>query len=74
MRHWIPSLLLALALLAGCAKGLPKAATPETEYDFGDVPVTADMSQAELKEFVIKNEGTANLQLGQVQIKTIEGC
>jgi hypothetical protein len=68
------ALLLALAVLAGCSKGTPKVVTNETEHDFGDVPTTSDMSQAELKEFVIANDGTGDLRLSNIQVQTLEGC
>lgn len=74
MKRAVLLLVVALALLAGCSKGAPKAVTNETEHDFGDVPVTDDMSQAELKEFVIANDGTADLRLSNVQVQTLEGC
>lgn len=68
-------LLAALALLAaGCSKGSPKAVTPETSHDFGDVPVVSDMQDARVKEFVIMNDGTADLRLRDVQVKLLEGC
>lgn len=67
-------LVVALALLAGCSKGAPKAVTGENEHDFGDVPVSNDMSQAKLKEFVIANDGTADLRLSSVQVEVREGC
>jgi len=62
-------------LLAGCTvAGKPKAVTPDTKVDFGDVPVVADMNQAKKKEFVIWNEGTAALKLSDVKVKLLEGC
>ncbi|MFZ5827532.1 MAG: hypothetical protein ACOY94_24785 [Bacillota bacterium] len=67
--------LLALALLvAGCSKGTPKAVTPVTSHDFGDVPVVTDMRDAKIKEFMIINDGTADLKLRDVQVKVLEGC
>jgi len=71
MRRLALVFLLTLAVLAGCAKGAPKAVTPETEFDFGDVPVT---SEVRVKEFVISNDGTADLKLGQAKVETLEGC
>lgn len=38
------------------------------------MPVVTDMRDAKLKTFVIKNEGTANLKLRNVEVKLIEGC
>lgn len=69
-------LLLAggLLLLAGCAKGEPKAVMPESKYDFGNVPIVTDMSQAKTKEFFIKNEGKGDLKLSNVQVKLLQGC
>jgi len=67
--------LVALAgLLAGCGGAPPKAVTPETWFDFGDVPVTNDMAAARNKDFVIKNEGTGDLKLSDIQVKLLEGC
>lgn len=78
--------LLALAagtlVVAGCASSGapssspdgPKAVTPVTSHDFGNVPVTDDMSKAVKKEFVIKNEGTSDLKLSNLQVKLLEGC
>jgi uncharacterized protein YcfL len=71
------TLLLGAFLLAGCSAAggkAPKAVIPEDSVDFGDVPVVSDMNQAKTKTFVIKNEGTGNLQLSDLQVKTLEGC
>jgi hypothetical protein len=68
------ALCLVIAVLAACARGAPEAVVPETEHDFGDVPVATDRSQARVKEFAIRNEGTADLKLRDIQIKTLEGC
>lgn len=73
---------LAAALLAGCATGrggtnagaAPRAVTPVTRYDFGDVPVTTDMNDARLKQFVIQNQGGANLELGVPEVRLLDGC
>lgn len=65
--------LLAVAVV-GCTAGTPKAVVPQTRHDFGDVPVVADMSKVRVKEFVIKNEGSGNLKLSDIQVKTLEGC
>ncbi len=79
-------LMLALAgaalVLAGCgssgapggAPEGPKAVTPTTSHDFGDVPVTEDMSKAVKTEFVIKNEGSGDLKLSNLQVKLLQGC
>lgn len=74
MKRAMLLLVVALALLAGCSKGTPRAITDETEHDFGDVPVTTDMSQVRSKEFVIANDGTADLRLSNIQVKLLEGC
>ncbi len=69
---------LALAvLLAGCSSAGgdgPRAVVPETEVDFGDVPVLTDMSDARRKVFTIRNEGTKTLKLLDGDIKVLEGC
>lgn len=74
MRKAALGLLLGAALLAGCTAGRPQVVAPETSYDFGKVPVITDRSQVLTKEFVIRNEGNAPLKLGEVQVKTLEGC
>lgn len=68
--------LVALLGLAGCAGGggAPKAATPVTTHDFGDVPVSSDPKETRTKEFVIQNAGTADLKLSNLQVKLLEGC
>ena len=67
---------LLAVVLAGCAGvgGTPKAVSPETKVDFGDVPVTNNMNEAKSKEFVIRNEGTGNLKLSDLQVKLLQGC
>ncbi len=65
---------LTLVLVAGCGGAPPKAVTPETWFDFGDVPVVTDMAGTRYKEFAIKNEGTGDLKLSDVQVKLLEGC
>lgn len=70
----IPALLALIVLVTGCSRGTPKAVTPETRHDFGDVPVVTDMRDGKLKEFVIMNDGTADLRLTDVQVKLLEGC
>lgn len=85
--HWsrilIPLAALVLLVLAGCSGSsggaksggnAPKAMLPETQFDFGNVPVTNDMRQARVKRFVIRNAGTADLRLGKPQVATLEGC
>lgn len=76
MKRAFYALLLSISLVvAGCsAAGTPKAVTPETSVDFGNVPVVVDMTQAQRKRFVIKNEGTANLKLSKIQVKVLQGC
>lgn len=76
MKRFLPVILLFLAaLLAGCsAGGTPEAITPETEHNFGNVPVTNNMNEAKLKWFSIKNSGSAALRLSDIQVKTLEGC
>lgn len=69
-------LLLAVAavLVAGCSSGSggpPRATSPELTYDFGDVPVTADMKH---HTFTIRNEGGADLKLSDLQVKLLQGC
>lgn len=77
MRRFL-ALILALAALlalAGCAGGgTPKAVTPVTTHDFGDVPVSSDPKDLRTKEFVIQNTGTADLKLSNLQVKLLEGC
>lgn len=75
----LPALILALTAmlaLAGCAGGggVPKAATPVTTHDFGDVPVSSDPKDTRTKEFVIQNTGAADLKLSNLQVKLLEGC
>lgn len=75
MRRGLLGLVAGALLLAGCsAAGVPKAVTPVASHDFGDVPVTNDMKAARLKQFEIKNEGTANLKLSNLQVRLLEGC
>lgn len=76
MHRYLLALLAAAAVLVGgCgAGGTPKAVTPETRHDFGDVPVTADMNKAQFKRFVIKNEGAGDLKLGTPQVRLLDGC
>lgn len=74
MKRATLALLTVLIVLTGCSKSAPKAVTTETAHDFGQVPVTNSMSQARLKEFVIMNDGTADLRLSNVQVQTLEGC
>lgn len=70
----LAGLVLVSAVLAGCSSGQPRAVTPETSWDFGDVPVSNDMSKAERKQFFIRNEGTAPLKIKDVQMKLLQGC
>lgn len=73
MKRTILSLLL-IAVLAGCSRAAPRAVTSEAAYDFGDVPVAIDMTQTRLKEFVIMNDGTADLRLTGIDVQVLEGC
>lgn len=74
-------LVSTLLLVTGCgdtagtaASGVPKAVTPMTSFDFGNVPVTTDMNGARLQQFFIENAGTASPRLSDIQVKTLEGC
>lgn len=72
MKRLLLALAAAALLLAGCAAGgPPKAVAPELKYDFGDVPVTAEMKT---HEFVIKNEGQGDLKITGAQVKLLQGC
>lgn len=74
MNRILPVLLLLAVVLTGCAGAAgstPKAVTPVTEHNFGDIPTTADVKT---QEFTIKNEGTGDLKISGVQVKLIEGC
>lgn len=68
--------LSTVVVLAGCgaAGGQPKAMTPQTRIDLGDVPVSNDMKDVRTHEFVIRNDGTGKLKLGAARVKTLEGC
>lgn len=76
MRRFFWGVLISVVLLAGCstASKQPKAVAPEQKVDFGNVPVVTDMSQAKVKEFEIRNEGTADLRIKDVQVKLLQGC
>lgn len=76
MKYARLTLLVGAALVAtGCSSGAPQAVAPETSYDFGDVPVVTDMVRgAKYKEFVIRNDGTKDLKLSNIQVKLLEGC
>lgn len=67
-------ILGSLLLVLGCSKGTPMAVALPGFHDFGDVPVVTDMSKAKVKEFFIRNEGTATLKLEKPQVKLLEGC
>lgn len=75
---WRPvALVLAALLLAGCAQapsGPPRAVTPVTRVDLGEVPVVTDMRLAKFVRFELKNSGGANLKLGRIEVATLEGC
>lgn len=76
MKRWLPALALSgILLISGCgSSGSPRAETPETEVDFGNVPVVMSMDEAKLKRFDIKNTGTADLRLKNIRIQVLEGC
>ncbi|HLN60213.1 MAG TPA: hypothetical protein VK464_01585 [Symbiobacteriaceae bacterium] len=75
MKRILPALLaLVAALVMGCSGGAPKAVAPETKYDFGDVVMTPDHTDAKIHEFVVKNEGQGDLKLEDVQVKLLQGC
>ncbi|MGE5674796.1 MAG: hypothetical protein ACM3XM_13145 [Mycobacterium leprae] len=79
MKTWkIGMLAVTAAILTACsttaAGGTPKAEVPQAKVDFGDVPVTDNMAEAKHMKFVIKNTGTGNLQLSNMQVKTLQGC
>lgn len=42
----------------------------ETSYDFGAVPVGQEVKH----DFMLKNNGTGPLDLGQMSVKRLEGC
>ncbi|HEY3367202.1 MAG TPA: hypothetical protein VGK74_19270 [Symbiobacteriaceae bacterium] len=76
MRKFLLALAVVMTvLIAGCSGtvsgGAPKATSPETTFDFGDVPVTADMLH---HSFTIQNTGNADLKLSDVQVKLLQGC
>jgi hypothetical protein len=73
MKRFLSALLALVALVAvGCSAGSSaKVSSPETKFDFGDVPVTADVQK---HDFVIKNDGTADLKITGVQVKLLKGC
>lgn len=75
MKRVLLSLISGALILVGCStSGVPKAVTPVDSHDFGNVPVTNDMKAARLKRFEIKNEGTSNLKLSNLQVRLLEGC
>lgn len=67
-------LTLAAFLAVGCSSGTPKATSPETRFDFGDVVMTDDMNDVKRHEFFIKNDGTGDLKLSDLQVKLLKGC
>lgn len=74
MKQNLFTLLAVVALLAGCSAagtGTPRAVAPETQFDFGDVPVTAPVKN---HDFVIKNEGTGDLKITGAKVKLLQGC
>jgi len=76
--------LLAMSLAAGCGgnqastsagtaagpSGEGRLKLDETSYDFGDVPV----GQFVEHEFPISNSGSGPLQIGDIDVKKLEGC
>lgn len=82
--HTIVGLAGAVALaflffiLSGCGSESTPAATDtggriqvaENSYDFGSVPVDQQVEH----DFQIKNVGTGVLQLGEMNVKRLEGC
>ncbi|MGE5672665.1 MAG: hypothetical protein ACM3XM_02090 [Mycobacterium leprae] len=62
--------LVTTAFLAGCG-GKPKATAPQTEFDFGDLPVTADMQH---HSFTVQNTGNGDLKLTGISVVTLQGC
>jgi ABC-type glycerol-3-phosphate transport system substrate-binding protein len=73
MKRLLAALLALVALVAvGCSSGAPKAAAPEVKFDYGDVPTTE--AEPRNHEFVIKNEGTGDLKIADVQVKLLQGC
>lgn len=73
MKRLFAAVLAVVALLAvGCSGGgAPKAVAPESKFDFGDVPTTAEMKH---HTFQIANEGTGDLKITGVQVKLLKGC
>ena len=71
--------LVAVLLSAGCGSegeavttGDPggRLEVTQTYHDFGTVPVGEKVEY----EFQLKNSGTGPLNLGQMEIKRLEGC
>ena len=74
-RGFVTAMLLASIAIAGCSGGgTPKAVTPVTTHDFGNVPVVTDMKDGKQQAFIIQNEGTGDLRLSNLQVKLLEGC
>jgi hypothetical protein len=79
MAGLVALIILGIAL-AGCGSTEKEVETatdtvgkleiPETEYDFGSVPVGETVSHS----FEIKNAGNGTLELGEPEIKRLEGC
>jgi ABC-type uncharacterized transport system auxiliary subunit len=73
MKRYLAILLAAAALVAGCSSGgAPRAAAPETTFDFGEVPTSE--KDARTKEFTIQNDGAGDLKISDVQVKVLQGC
>jgi hypothetical protein len=70
-------LALFLLILSGCGSSATVTADTggriqiaETSFDFGSVPVEQKVEH----EFEVKNVGTGELQMGQLDVKRLEGC
>ena len=76
---FVAGVLLAVLPGAGCS-GTDETATTgdpggrlqlvETYHDFGTVPVDQKVEY----QFLMKNTGTGPLNLGQMEVKRLEGC
>lgn len=72
------ALALFFLILSGCGSESTPETTDtggriqmvETSYDFGSVPVNQQVEHS----FEIKNVGTGPLQLGELNVKRLEGC
>lgn len=76
------ALAFSFLILSGCGSEKTSTSTAtdtdtggriqiaETSYDFGSVPVNQQVEHS----FEIRNAGTGVLQLGQLNVKRLEGC